>query len=62
VAVKAISSGAIDIELLFWLNRLKASATILRSDIISQINSTFNEAGIVIPNPQQDLYYSISAR
>jgi small-conductance mechanosensitive channel len=56
VAASAFNAGAIDFDLFFWLNHRTASAGILRSDIISRINSSFKEAGIIIPIPQQDLY------
>jgi small-conductance mechanosensitive channel len=55
IVPREFNKGAIDFELLFWINQ-KADALAIKGNIIRGIDRSFREAGIVIPVPQQDVY------
>lgn len=56
VQYEQFNNSAIDIKIQFWPKNInEAYAT--RSDIIMAITSAFRVNGIVIPYPQQDVYY-----
>jgi potassium efflux system protein len=56
VQYEQFNTSSIDVRVLFWTKHLReAHAT--RSDLIMAITSVFRANGIVIPFPQQDVYY-----
>ena len=55
VSVRSFEESAIDIDLYFWVGDVREYLQ-LRSDVISQVDETFREAGIQIPFPQRDLH------
>jgi potassium efflux system protein len=50
------NNSTIDIKIHFWAKDIK-DAYAIRSDVIMAITSAFRVNGIVIPFPQQDVYY-----
>jgi potassium efflux system protein len=56
VQYEQFSASSIDVRVFFWAKHLRDSHA-TRSDLIVAITATFKANGIVIPFPQQDVYY-----
>jgi potassium efflux system protein len=56
VNYEQFNNSSIDIKIHFWAKDIK-DAYAIRSDIIMAITAAFRMNGIVIPFPQQDVYY-----
>ncbi|MFA6248948.1 MAG: mechanosensitive ion channel domain-containing protein [Mucilaginibacter sp.] len=56
VQYEQFNNSAIDIKIQFWPKNIN-EAHAIRSDIIMAITTAFRVNGIVIPYPQQDVYY-----
>lgn len=57
VVVNAFNTSSIDFDVFFWVRHGK-DMPVIKSDIITQINTAFRAEGIVIPLPQQEISFT----
>jgi small-conductance mechanosensitive channel len=55
IVPREFNRGAIDFEILFWINQ-KSDALGIKGNVIKGIDQSFRDSGLTIAVPQQDVY------